>query len=185
MGKKKSKKENKTRKLVLNHIITYPGVNFSTLKNVFDLKYGTLNYHLTYLERKDEIYCKTKDNEKCYYPTGYLSLDQESSRLKLHRKKYTKVQFKIISTIEQHPLITQKDLIYRTRIKRPTLVYNLKKMVDAEQIRQVKVGRNICYQIVSEDEIRKGLLKKLVLKFMKREIDEATFLRLKKKLEAS
>ena len=71
----------------------------------------------------------------------------------------------------------------RTRVKRVTLVYNMNKLVEAELVRKVKDGRNVCYFHVTEEEIRQELLKKLLKKLLRGEISEDKFLKLKKRLE--
>ena len=178
-----SSKDNKTRKMVLNHIHAYPGVSFVVIRDIFAIPDGTLRYHLNYLERKKEIYSKLVDQERCFFPNVGVILDKKRSGPVVRGFRLTKTQNKILTMIKQHPGINQKDLILRTRTKRVTLVYNLNKLVDAELVRKVKDGRNVCYFHVTEEEIRQELLKKLLKKLIKGEISEAKFTKLKKRLE--
>lgn len=181
MGRKKEKDENQTRAMVHKHIQAYPGVSYIVLKNVYNLTDGTLRYHLTYLERKDEITEKMVEGRKCYFPTAHLELDK--NEIVFESKKLTRVQEKILDTIEKHPGISQKDLVMRSKVKRITLSYNVKKLIETCYIRKEKDGRNICYYTVNREELRKKLLKGLVRKLANKEISEKKFNALKARLD--
>ena len=167
----------------MNHIHAYPGVSFVVIRDIFTIPDGTLRYHLTYLERKKEIYTKLVDQERCFFPNIGVVLDKKKSGPVVRGYKLSKTQNRILTMITQHPGINQKDLVLRTRTKRVTLVYNLTKLLEAELVRKVKDGRNVCYFHVTEEEIRQELLKKILKKLVTGEISESKFHKLKRRLE--
>ena len=58
-----------------------------------------------------------------------------------------------------------------------------KKILSLNLIRKYKNGQNVCYEYMTDDELKYEILKRLLIKLIKKEIDEETFLRLKRKLE--
>lgn len=174
--------ENRSRRMIFNHIITHPGVSFSIIKQVFGLTDSTLRYHLNYLETRNEIRSIIQDRNKCYYPNQKHIFDTRiESELSVQRLNPT--QERLINTIQLNPGITQKDLIFKTKLKRITIAQNVKKLLDFGVLRKEANGRHICYYYITDAELRKKVLKRLISKLLKNEIDEKTFLALKQKLD--
>ena len=174
--------EHNTRKMIVSHIIAYPGVSFGTIKKMLDLPESTLRYHLNHLEKKKEIKSSLEGNNRCYYPVQKIIFDLKSeSGIQTHELNET--QDKLLDTIQRYPGITQKELILRTGLKRITVWYHIKKLIDFRVVRQEPNGRNISYYFISETELRQKIRKRLIAKLLNNEIDEKTFLTLKKKLE--
>jgi predicted transcriptional regulator len=174
--------EHKTRKMIYNQILTYPGVSFGIIKKVLDLADSTLRYHLRYLESSDEIKSFLEGKIRCYYPVQNIifTLRSESEFETFHLNLTQKC---IIEHVQRNPGITQKELLFATGLKRITAAYNIRKLIDFGVLRKEPNGRNICYFYISNIELRKKILKKLIIKFVNHELDEQTFLELKRKLE--
>jgi predicted transcriptional regulator len=168
--------------MIYNHISTYPGVSFSVIKSLFNLTDGTLRYHLNYLESKHEIRSHLEGRNKCYYPVEELVLGKDSES-KLQNYKLTVPQERILNIIRRNPWITQKDLIIKCGLKGFTVKYNLKKLIGYGVVQKKENGRNTCYNFISDDALKSEVLKQLVVKLLDKEIDEHTFLKLKRKLE--
>ena len=174
--------EHKTRKLIYNHILSFPGISFSRIKKILDMPGSTLRYHLNYLENKNEIKSSLIGKNKCYYPlqnTRNIYKPKFNNKL----KKINTTQEKILNIIKQNPGITQKELIIKTRLSRLIIKYNIKKLIYFGIVRKNQIGRNVCYNYIQEDEIRNEVIKGLVNMLLNNEIDEQTFLNLKRKLE--
>ena len=168
--------------MIYNHISTYPGVSFSIIKNVFNLTDGTLRYHLNYLEGKNEITSKIEGRNKCYYPVeNYVFNTKSDSDLEIYKLNST--QERLLNIIQREPWITQKDIILKTGLKSFTVKYNLKKLINFGVIQKKENGRNTLYRYISDIELKQEILKRLVLKLLDHEIDEHTFLKLKRKLD--
>lgn len=175
--------ENKTRRMVYNHIVAYPGVSFNILKNVFELTDGALRYHLEYLEKNEKISSELDRGLRCYYPhyNGF-SLQSKSANL-LEFQKLSPQQERILSTIKLNPGINQKELIYRTRLTRFQVAKNLNKLQSLNLIRKYRIDGRTYYEYIPDDELKYQIMKRLVVKLLKDEIDEKTFLKLKRKLD--
>jgi DNA-binding MarR family transcriptional regulator len=99
------------------------------------------------------------------------------------KKKLTKLQERIIFVIKSTPGISQKELAGRTKLKRFMLKYYLKRLIDFGIVQKRRSGREVCYRYISDLELRKKVLRKLILKVLNNEIDEHTFIELKRLLE--
>ncbi len=174
--------EHNTRKMIINHILTYPGVSFGTIKRVFNLPDGTLRYHLNYLESKNEIKSYLVGNNRCYYPIKKFIFDSKSKTdIRVHKLNDT--QERLLDTVKRYPGITQKELIITAGLKRITVGNNIKKLIDFGIVRKEPNGRNMCYFYISDVELKERIRKRLITKFLNNEIDEQTFLALKRKLD--
>ena len=175
--------ENKLRRMIYNLIVTYPGVSFSNIMNIFELKDSNLRYHLNYLEKHGKISSSQEDGIKCYYPhpANVKLLDKRQEPIETHR--LSPEQEKLLSIIKKNPKINQKELVSRSGMNRMTAVRNLNALKYLNLIKNKKIQNNVYYEYVPDVESRFVILKGLIIKFLSDEIDEQTFLRLKSKLD--
>ena len=177
--------DNQTRRMIYNHIMAHPGVSFIVLKQVFNLNESTLRYHLNYLERNEMISFGVESGKRNYYPhrnNGHLLYTMNENNT-VGINNLTKVQEQLVSTIRRNPGITQKELTSRTGIKRLTVIKNLDRLMAQCLIRKVPNGNRVCYEYIENEQLRYEILKRLVIKLLRKEIDEQTFLELKRKLD--
>lgn len=174
-----------TRKMIYNHITAYPGVSFGILKNVFSLNESTLRYHLNYLERAEKIKLSLEKGKRIYYPIQSSVASPVNPSGSGSEKTYqiTLLQQKILDIIKEYPGITQKELTNKIGLKRFKIVNNVKRLLNLNMIRKTPNGKNVYYEYITNDQFRYELLKGLVIKLLKKEIDEETFLKLKRQLE--
>jgi predicted transcriptional regulator len=123
-----------------------------------------------------------ESNHRCYY-VAHTLVTGKSSEIETKTKKFTKLQERIIFVIKGNPWISQKDLAMNTKLKRFILKYYLKRLIEFGIIQRKKEGREVYYRYISEQELRKKVLRRLILKVLNNEIDEHTFIELKKLLE--
>jgi len=173
--------EHSTRRMIFRHITHHPGVSFGVIRRVFGLAESTLRYHLNYLESHQEIKSFIDGRNKRYYPNReYIFSPRAEPEQSAHQLSRT--QERLIKNIQAAPGITQKELIQKTRLKRITIAYNIRKLLDFGVVRKEPNGRNVCYYYISDAELREKILKRLITKLLNDEIDEKTFLALKRKL---
>ena len=180
--KKEVVEEHETRRMIFNHIQSYPGVSYQLLKSIYGLSDGTLRYHLKYLEKGDKVQSKLENGKRHFYPNGYANMITQMSEELLEKHKLTQIQIQILNTIKRYPEINQKDLIRKTGLKRFVITYNLKRMIDMGFVRKYNHRRNVCYEYITDKLLRFEMLKILSIKLLNKEIDEQTFLNLKSKL---
>ena len=174
--------EHQTRKKIYNHILAYPGVSFNIIKNIFDLTEGTLRYHLKYLESKNEISSSKTGKNRCYYPVHRTILESKPKG-DLGQYKLNETHEQIINVIKRQPGITQKELTFKTRLKKISASYNINKLVNLGLIQKEKNGKVVHYYFITTEDLHKKILDKLIRKLLAKEIDEHTFLIIKKRLE--
>jgi predicted transcriptional regulator len=177
--------KNETRKLIYNHIKSHPGVSFNILKSVLKINESTLRYHLNYLERSDKISLGSENGRRYYFPypgkTYVIPKAEEPNSLSPY--KLSSTQEKIILAIQRNPKINQKDLVNITKINRITLSKNLKQLMDMCLVRKIPNGNSVNYEFLENKQLRYEILKRLIRKLLNNEIDEETFLRLKRELD--
>jgi predicted transcriptional regulator len=177
--------ENETRKLIYNHIISHPGISFNILKSALKLNDSTLRYHLNYLERTKKISLGSENGRRNYFPysgkTYIIPNGGEPDSLASYRLSST--QERIIAAIHRNPKINQKELVRLTKINRMTLSNNLKKLMDMCLVRKIPNGNTVNYEYLENRQLRYEILKRLIRKLVNNEIDEETFLRLKRELD--
>jgi predicted transcriptional regulator len=178
----KSALENKTRRLVFNYISANAGVTFGTIRRVLDLEDSTLRYHLKYLEREDEIISKSEGRFRCYYANQVIGSTFEPV-VKHDVAMLSRPQQRISTIIRRNPGITIRELMKITRLNKRDLQYHLKKLRELMIIWKVGYGRNTGYEYISKKKLRTELYRQLILKFIRNEIDEETYLFLREELE--
>jgi predicted transcriptional regulator len=175
--------EHKTRRMIYYHILAHPGVSFNILRSVFGLNESTLRYHLSYLEKKEQIQFGVRKGRRRYYPHSAKNIVVRKTREELSAHELNPRQDLIVGMIRRYPGITQKELLHKTGLKRLTLTKNLNKLMDLYIIRRIYDHNKVRYEYIKNDQLQFEMLKQLVIKLLRKEIDEATFLELKRKLE--
>lgn len=174
--------ENKIRRMIYNHIAKYPGVSFNTLKEIFELTDNSLRYHLYYLEKNNKISSGLEKGVRCYYPHPKSVTIPPRAPAPLESQRLTPQQERILNVIMHHPGINQKELVHRTGINRFKVMRNLNTLKNLNLIKNSKYQNIVCYEYVPDVEMKYKIMKKIMVKFLKNEIDEKTFLRLKRRL---
>jgi predicted transcriptional regulator len=175
--------KNKIRRMIFNLVATYPGVSFNNLKNIFELTDSNLRYHLNYLEKNNKISTDMEQGVRCYYPHPASVTIPQNSEPTLETQKLNLPQERILNIIIRYPGINQKELISRSKMNRLKVIRNLNALRNLNLIINTKDQNNVYYEYVPDVEMKYSILKGVVIKFLKDEIDEETFLRLKRRLE--
>jgi len=149
----------------------HPGATISVLVKIFQIPSGTIKYHLDVLEKDGKIRHKLLKNRKRYYGIG------EGARL-------SEEQRALLNIIRRRPGITQKEIIERTRHKRHTIRYNLKRLDEMDIIHVHRMGKNNLYYPMSTSEFRYNREHlDLISSYLLKEIDLDKYIDLKKELD--
>jgi predicted transcriptional regulator len=175
--------ENKIRRMVFNHIVKYPGVSFNTLKDIYELTDNSLRYHLYYLERNDKISSGLEEGHRCYYPHPASVSISRSTTAAVESARLTGEQEHLLNIIMRNPGINQKELIRRSRLNRFKVMREVNNLKSKDLVKNTRVHNTVCYEYIPDVEMKYRMLKGLMVKFLKNEIDEVTFLKLKRRLE--
>ena len=174
--------DNKTRRTIFNHIIKYPGVSFNTLKDIYELTDSSLRYHVYYLEKNDKISSGLEKGVRCYYPHPASVRTPPKPAAPVESQKLTPEQEQLLNIIIQFPGINQKELIKRSRINRFKVMRNINTLKSSDLIKNTRFQNTVCYEYIPDVEMKYKIMKGLMVKFLKDEIDEGTFIKLKRRL---
>ncbi len=170
--------DHETRRLVFNYISKHPGVSFGDIRGLFDLTESTLRYHLKYLERARRIRSKTNGGRRSYYSTAVRLRDDDG----IEYKALSKAQQRILTVAQKHPGITVGELVKKTNLHKRVVQYNVRKLKEQLLLRKIGDGGTPRYEFITKEGLGDELLKLIVVKFLKDEIDEETYLYLKEQL---
>jgi predicted transcriptional regulator len=174
--------EHQTRKMIYEYIYSHPGAAFNTLKNFFNMHPSTLMYHLTYLERASKITCKKEGGHNYYTCKLHSQLDMtlfQRSRF----NTISKPQKRLVGLINEHPGITKKELMLKTRMEGRSLSYHVKRLIELKFLWEVNNGSEMGYEFISREKLNQEMFNRLLKKLLKEEITEDQFYKIKKKLE--
>lgn len=173
--------QNETRMSIYKHIMNYPGVRFTVLKDIFGIPEGTLRYHLRYLERREQVRSTMEEGRRCYYSTDVSQKDVFISGQA--QRKLSPAQDKIFKAIRNSPGISQKELCSATGLNRFTLMYNIKKLIYRGIVRRYQTGKTVHYEYISSSRLNHEILRRATVDLLNGRIDEDTFERIVSKIE--
>jgi len=174
-----------TRREIYNLILNNPGLHLREIKRRTNVPLGSIQYHLSYLERYELIVSKTFGRFTRYYAKQIVGnkdkeilnlIRQETPRRIIlmlltpgpgHIFKDKKTQKKAYSKRSTFlKIYSKKEIIELTKHwkgnydkdfylnkHRTTIGFHLKKLLDADIIEKVKVGKEIKYKLKDEDLI--------------------------------
>ncbi len=171
--------ENPTRKRLSEHIQKHPGISFQLLTDLFGLKRSTMNYHLGYLVSKGIVTKVGMGQDSKYYSEDALGPAKPGT----NRRKTTINQDRVIKVIRANPGITRERLKGMVVMPGRSLSYTLSRLLDRNIIWEIRKGDEIGYDYITRDKVLNEMLIVLSSKFLSGDIDEGTFLTMKKEIE--
>lgn len=169
--------DHRTRELLLERIKEVPGISFGNLMKSLDLNEGTLRYHLTYLERKELIYSRKSGRKRIYYTSVCPGFSMDIKR------DLTKDQRRVLNLIRKSPGMSQNEILSSINIYKKDLKGIIEKLVGDHLIWEVENGNGICYEYITKEKLVNEIILDLVERFLKGEIEQTTFLKIKQWLD--
>jgi DNA-binding MarR family transcriptional regulator len=131
--KKKDVLSHFTRGQIFGYIQANPGAHYNAIIQYLGLHNGVGAYHLKVLEREGYIKSLRDGIYKRFYP--------KNMRIPEKRLHLSRIQRDILSEIQKHPGITQKEISKLLDESKQVVNYNVKVLESAGLIRMERVGR--------------------------------------------
>jgi predicted transcriptional regulator len=139
---------------LLKHIDEYPGIRYRELLRLTDLVNGVLTYHLSLLERSNQIRVnRSKAKTTRYYPIDITP--EESEVIGYIRNEPVR---RIILFILEHNICTFNEIVDYTNKAPSTISWHLKKLKDAGII-SVQYGQYQLYRVTNREVVAEILYK--------------------------
>ena len=148
-------KKLQTQQQIFNIISKEPGLNISTIANLFHLPVPHVLYHLRYLEKHDLItMVKEKGFTRCYVK-GTVGV-KDKKLLSILRQD---ICLKIILFLLHHPYSRHHQILDHFTLAKSTLTYHLQKLIKHEIIGIQDFGSDQAYYVLNEKRILHCLMK--------------------------
>ncbi len=147
--------ELESRRRIYDEIQRVPGIHFRELNRRLGIPLGVIEYHLKYLEQHELIVSKREGRYKRYYILGKLG----SRDKKLMGLLQQMMPRRILMHLLLHPKTTQKKLRREFSISASTLSFHLSKLLEAELITTIKIGRKFSYKVSDEELVANALIR--------------------------
>lgn len=144
-----------SRRKIYEQVEKVPGIHFRELSRRLKIPTGVIEYHLRYLETHELIVSRREGRYKRYFIIGKLG-SQDKDLLALLRQQMPR---RILMHLLLHPKTSHKKLRKEFKISASTLSFHLSKLLDADLIYQLKVGRKFQYVVKSEEIVAKALIR--------------------------
>ena len=172
-------KENRTREMVHNYVKSHPGASLPDMMRILQIPEGTLRYHLDYLVRKEKIDTTLRGSRRCYFPS---ELSGSGSFPGVDPSTLSRDQIRIIEVIKRNPGISRSGITDMTNIGGKELSRNLRKLRGSGIIWKIQNGGEPGYEYITDEGLKKEMLKLLIMKLLDGDIDEDTFIFLKEQI---
>jgi DNA-binding MarR family transcriptional regulator/protocatechuate 3,4-dioxygenase beta subunit len=120
---------------IYEHICDNPGVNYSAIKQRFNLTNGTVTYHLLMLERQEFIRSRQDGIYKRYFKEGTGASLMDASPMSLQRA--------ILRIVGERPGISQKDIARELGSSKQLVSYYIRNLRKEGLVETHRSGRSV------------------------------------------
>ena len=145
--------ENDNRRKIYEVIEKNPGIHLRELNRVIDTPMTTIEYHLSYMVRRQIIYAETDLNLKRYYAKPIEKEDKKVIAT-LRQKRLREIVLLVLSKEK----VKYQFLSEYLNLPNSTLSFYLKYLVDNGILLREKVGYETLYTVKDEDRVAKVLI---------------------------
>jgi predicted transcriptional regulator len=145
--------ENENRRRIYEAIETSPGIHLRELQRVLDMPLTTLEYHLSYLTRKNIVHYEVDSHYKRYFAKPLDDIDKKLLSA-LRQKRLREIVLLVLSNGKAKYQFMANYL----KIPHSTLSFYLKYLVENGILVKEKVGYETIYVVKDEDRVTKVLV---------------------------
>lgn len=136
------------RRDIYNLILATPGLHEREIARKLNMSLSTLDYHLHYLEKR-EILSSKKDGRYTRYFVSRKMGVQDKRTISLLRQSTPR---DIVLFLLLHPRALHKDICSSVHKSPSTVSFHLKKLVEAEVVDAVSIGRGTVYDVIQPEK---------------------------------
>ena len=145
--------ENENRRKIYKVVEGTPGIHLRELQRVLNMPLTTLEYHLSYMARKQIIYSEMDAHYKRYYAKPLDKQDKQVlSALRQKRMR------EIVLLIMTRGKAKYQFMAEYLKVPHSTLSFYLKYLVEKDILVKDKVGYETIYIVKDEDKVAKVLV---------------------------
>jgi len=145
--------ENERRREIYVIVEANPGIHLRELQRVLNMPLATLEYHLSYMARKQIIY-KEKDGHYIRYYVKPFEPEDKKILSALRQKRMREIVLIILTNKK----VKYQFLADYLKLPHSTLSFYLKYLVDHNILVKDKIGYENLYTIRDEDRVAKTLI---------------------------
>lgn len=139
----------RSRRRIYKHIVKSPGLHERQLAKELDIPLSTLIYHLHYLEKRELIGAKSGERYTRYYASKKIGA-RAKEILSILRQKMPR---KIVMYLLLHPNSFHREIADRIDVAPSTTSFHLKKLLERDIAKKVKVGKETMYMINEPEQV--------------------------------
>ncbi|MDG6223989.1 MAG: ArsR family transcriptional regulator [Candidatus Thermoplasmatota archaeon] len=166
-----------TRDRLIERIRDRPGLSFSDLMRAMNLNEGTLRYHLNYLEKRKIIRSRKEGVRRLYFATIL------SPTLYVQNTDLSREDKRVLTLIRHHPGIKPSDILSMFGLTHNDLNRIVHKLKRERFIWEVENGNGIGLEVITRKRLIEEIMLDIIERFLKGDIDQNTFMRLKSWIE--
>ena len=146
--------ELENRRRIFQLISKYPGMYLREMEKELGLAVGVLEYHLSFLVKKEILSTEEEGNKIRYFVMEDISYGDKTT-ISLLRQK---VPRRIVVHLMLNPDIYFKDVQEQFNISKSTLSFHMKKLTEAGIVTPTKDGRSTSYKVEDPETMARIIL---------------------------
>lgn len=135
--------ENNTER-ILQFIQQNPGCHLREIKRILDMSMGTVQYHLTALERQGKIVSERRNLHRFYFPIGMFEENQKNILKILNQDTLREILLYIIE--KKNP--TQTDIVNSIKISHASVNWHTQRLLSFGIIGETREGKYKRYHFI-------------------------------------
>lgn len=146
---------NNTRKKIRDIVLNYPGLHLNELSRKLDLSKTTINYHLKYLEKHDQIIAKSDGRYIRYYVRNKVG-ETDKKIINFFRQD---TPYRIILFLILRPNPSQIEISKCLNRHPTTISFHLDKLLQIGMVKSMPIGNEIHYVLKNQQQISELLIR--------------------------
>ena len=146
--------ELENRRRIYQLVSKYPGMYLREIEKNLGLSIGVLEYHLSYLEKKDILSVEREGHRKRYFIREDVSYGDKAT-ISILRQQTPR---RVVIYLMLNPGSSFQEILAQFSMSKSTLSFHMKKITAAEIITSEKRGRETVYTVRDQENIARVIL---------------------------